>query len=85
MNENENIKNIKKTTFYQGKLARWGLAWTFFTKEELEKYLYSIENKKVANENFSNFSNTSELVSRLRFTHTKTKFKNNDKKPYKEI
>ena len=34
----DNIEEIKETTFYQGKMARWGLAWRF--KKESE---YSIK------------------------------------------
>jgi 23S rRNA (adenine1618-N6)-methyltransferase len=70
----ENVKIIKKTTFYQGKLARWGLAWTYFTKEDLENILSKRkaceekEQKVIPKEKLNFFE-------KIRFSHKKSKLK----------
>ena len=75
LEKSENIKNIKSTTFYQGKLARWGLAWSFFEVQEMkglcekkscEKNI--IHTPSSSNTNFSRIFNPS-----IRFTYKKEK------------
>jgi 23S rRNA (adenine1618-N6)-methyltransferase len=55
------IKMIKTTTFYQGKLARWGVAWSYYEKDEKNLELF-LHKKEIT-------------YSGIRFSHKKNKKK----------
>lgn len=79
ISKNSYVKIIKKTTFYQGKLARWGLSWTYFTTDQLQKLLM---NRKFIEENIINLISKGNFpyFNKIRFSHKKIISKNINKK-----
>jgi hypothetical protein len=60
LKQNTLISRIKTTTFYQGKIARWGLAWSYIKKENINKFI-SKQNKK----------NIRPYYNKIRFIHNR--------------
>ncbi len=81
--DDKEINQVKSTTFYQGKLARWGLAWSFYNPDEMISICDvndSINAPKISSKNnFSSNKSISNAMTRIRLTHTKNKNKHVNK------
>jgi len=78
LKEDKNIKLVRRTTFYQGKLARWGLAWSFYCSEEIKSILeintFSNTSNISSKDKLKTFTQSiSKVMPKIRFTHKKIK------------
>jgi 23S rRNA A1618 N6-methylase RlmF len=78
LREDKQIKLVKSTTFYQGKLVRWGLAWSFYGLEEIKSIceMNTLSNKSniVSNDKLKTYTQSvSKVLTKIRFTHKKNK------------
>ena len=72
LKRNLSIADLKTTTFCQGKLARWGIAWTFLDNEKLNNFKIS----QSIDTHIKIPEKESKLISKMRFTRKKRKRNN---------